>query len=148
KNMSKRLAETTQDMPIGVIDQVWANDIAENGRDNIWEFNWSNGAEIAADINLDELGGLAVRFSTLYPVSRDQRVELQASRSIIDLAFEEPAYSTLTSFLLDASKEQREEGAILTYQLDDRTIPARYHGGDEAWFIPTRAIQLIDATRT
>lgn len=133
----------------GAINTEWAFELANHGGMEIWEYNGTNAEELGGDIDLAALGGLVVQISDVdKPITPEERREVRSRRTIIDLAFEEPSYTTSTSLLLSASESQRIAGSYLSQQLRLRSEPTSLHGGNETWHIPVSAILLVEKTRT
>jgi hypothetical protein len=129
----------------GIIRWDWAVDLAKNGSDSIWEYNSLNAEEILNEIDLAELGALLVWLSIKSgPITPEQRQEIRIQRTIIDLAFEEPSYVTTTSKLLQSAELFRGDKSRFTIALRERSQPTDLHGGNEAWHIPTRAVQSLE----
>jgi hypothetical protein len=130
---------------LGIINEEWAINLSAYGAFDIWRYNRPNAEEINSEVDLDALGGLVVRLGDAEAVSLETRRIIKTSRSVIDLAFRESSYATLTSLLLEASRSQRGEDSLLTQQLAVRSKPTDLHGGDESWHIPMSAVLLLEA---
>jgi hypothetical protein len=134
---------------LAVIDVNWAQELATKSSFDIWQHNKSSAQQIANDIDLAGLGGLVVQVANVAdPVTPGERLEMQDRRSIIDLAFEEDSYTTITSLLLAAARSQRLAGSNIVKQLTLRSQPTALHGGNELWHLPTSAILLLDSERS
>lgn len=131
---------------VGIIDRDWADGISSQAF-NIWSFNGLNAEDLQRDIELRMLGGLAVSFPLREPVPIEERGQIRQRRSIIDLAFTEDGFGTSTSLLLRAADESYGTRNPLSQTLNERMKPTSTHGPNETWFVPTRAVRLVEASR-
>ena len=126
----------------GHIDTNWAIKEA-NDPFNIWTHNRSKTECIDSRVNITKLGGLVVRRSlSWYSPSEIRRIS--GYGPLVDLAFGEEAYLTLSHELQAAALERGGKSDPVYKDLKELEGT---HGFDMRWAIPVRAmLPVIDLT--
>jgi hypothetical protein len=123
------------------IDGLWAEQDWE-AQTLIRDFNRVGSEDVHNVISIERFGGLIIACSeALY--NRDEAELMASTRSVVNLAFGEPARITSTSDLVTAALVAGDRPGLVN-QLMWRQLGSSVHGPDEPWILPAHALELID----